>query len=348
MNQPSPLPVRLFSSDLDGTLVGTPEATHRFKMAWEALPQAARPLLVYNSGRLTDDIDHFISDGILPEADYYIGGVGTQIYDVKKGCLLSEFHQHLAHDWDRAAIHSLVSGVPGITPQALEFQHELKSSWFLHGASAASIRQLRTELKNAGIQANIVYSSGRDLDLIPLNANKAGALVWLCAHLGIRYDEVLVAGDSGNDSSMFRLPGVRGIIVENAQPELFEATVDIPAYSAKGIIADGVLDGLLHHKVLASIPKTEPNLCGIEMPDCFKLLFSGSSMASLSESERQFLLLAYDKALIALKKNITPLGFSACSLKDNTVTGTDENYRSIWARDGSITVWCTPQLSSYE
>jgi glycogen debranching enzyme len=35
------------------------------------------------------------------------------------------------------------------------------------------------------------------------------------------------------------------------------------------------------------------------------------------------------------------MGFSACSLTDNTVTGTDVNYRSVWARDGAITVWNT-------
>lgn len=35
---------------------------------------------------------------------------------------------------------------------------------------------------------------------------------------------------------------------------------------------------------------------------------------------------------------MTPSGFSACSLNDNEVTGTDVNYRSVWARDGSITI----------
>jgi hypothetical protein len=39
---------------------------------------------------------------------------------------------------------------------------------------------------------------------------------------------VLVAGDTGNDSSLFLLPRVRGIVVENAQPELIEAVVKLP------------------------------------------------------------------------------------------------------------------------
>ena len=66
--------VRIFSSDLDGTLLGNPESSHRFKAAWEALDPATRPLLVYNSGRLVDDLRHFIEDGTLPLADYYIAG----------------------------------------------------------------------------------------------------------------------------------------------------------------------------------------------------------------------------------------------------------------------------------
>ena len=49
-------PIRLFSADLDGTLLGNPESTHRFKTAWESLDPATRPLLVYNSGRLIDDL----------------------------------------------------------------------------------------------------------------------------------------------------------------------------------------------------------------------------------------------------------------------------------------------------
>jgi sucrose-6-phosphatase len=71
------------------------------------------------------------------------------------------------------------------------------------------------------------------------------------------------------------------------------------------------------------------------------MLFTGTRLGSLTEREKAFVATAYEKALVALRKNITPLGFSACSLADNTVTGTDANYRSVWARDGAITVWST-------
>jgi glycogen debranching enzyme len=58
----------------------------------------------------------------------------------------------------------------------------------------------------------------------------------------------------------------------------------------------------------------------------------------VSESDAELVREGYRRALEALHKNVTPYGFSAASLEDNDVTGTDANYRAVWARDGAITV----------
>lgn len=69
-----------------------------------------------------------------------------------------------------------------------------------------------------------------------------------------------------------------------------------------------------------------------------RILFNPSEYRELTSSDQQFLLTGYHQAIDALRKNITPKGFSACSLDDNRVSGTDVNYRSVWARDGAKTV----------
>lgn len=68
-----------------------------------------------------------------------------------------------------------------------------------------------------------------------------------------------------------------------------------------------------------------------------QVLFQPHHYRHLSDDELGVLRLGYQKAIEALRKNITHKGFSACSLTDNDIHGTDVNYRSVWARDGAMT-----------
>ncbi|MBI2263637.1 MAG: HAD-IIB family hydrolase [Armatimonadetes bacterium] len=345
MRETCPMACKLFASDLDGTLLGNPEATRRFKAAWESLA-TGRPLLCYASGRLIPDVLKQIEENALPSPDWIVGGVGTQIYNYEKKELVPEFTEVFSRGWDRSMVDEIVQSFPETVKQPQELQHDFKSSWYFPRAKLSEIREIRRRLKKAGLDVNIVYSSLRDLDILPRKANKGNALKWLCQKLDISLEEVLVAGDSGNDSSMFLLPGVKGIVVENAQPELLEAVVKLPVFCSSHVLADGVLEGLLHYGVIGRTPPhtvtpEEP----VPRPPALARVLVESTAAPLSAEQRGMIRTGYQKGLEALRKNITPLGFSACSMADNEATGTDENYYSVWARDGAITLVSTIDLS---
>jgi len=242
--------IRLFSSDLDGTLAGDPRASRAFADFWSALDPASRPVLVYNSGRLVDDMATFIVEERLPQPDFFIRGVGTMLSSSSHGHLADRFSAAVGRGYDVAAVERILSQFPGVTRQPDRYQHAYKSSWFLHDAGGTELVALEAALAEAGLSATIVYSSGRDLDIIPDQADKGSALTWLCAELGVGLDEVVVAGDTGNDRGMFTLRGVRGIVPANGLAELRALGMRMPnVYMAGSEMAAGVIEGLRHWQV---------------------------------------------------------------------------------------------------
>ena len=96
------------------------------------------------------------------------------------------------------------------------------------------------------LNAQVVFSSNVDVDILPVNANKGKAIKYIQTELGIANHKTLVCGDSGNDISMFQQQTF-GVIVSNAQSELIEwykANADERHYFANNSYANGILEAL--------------------------------------------------------------------------------------------------------
>ena len=243
--------IRLFSTDLDGTILGNPEAAWRFSEAWQALPAARRPLLVYNTGRTVADTQSIVAARQLPDPEFIIGSVGTELHNSIYNWG-DEFRAQFSANWQIERVDEVVRAIPGIKRQsAPDACHPFKSSWFWPRARPEELDDLANRLSKAGLDATAIYSCRYFLDVVPACAGKGRALEWLCQRLAISTSEVLVAGDTANDSAMFLLEGVNGIVVENALPELMTVANAQRTYLARRSMADGVLEGLAHFGILS-------------------------------------------------------------------------------------------------
>ena len=329
--------IKLLSFDIDNTLIDFHTHKSNFPKIWKKYKPNKGIKLAYNTGRLIDDVLNLINKGTLPKPDYIISGVGTHIYDYNKKQVVKEFNQVLEEGWDLNTVESIIQNIDHpISDQPSRFQHAYKRSYFFHDATPQLIESIEKDFAEANMYINVVYSGEQYLDILPKWANKGNVLQWLLKKLDLKPSNALVAGDSGNDSAMFDMEDVKGIVVANAHEELYKYTKHRQIYHAEGEYGDGVIEGLIYYGILPEEAIVENNK---NHTDDYIIQQELSNIAEEDENEKIALIReGYYKAIEALKKNITPLGFSACSIKDNIPNGTDENYHSVWARDGAITV----------
>ncbi len=112
-----------------------------------------------------------------------------------------------------------------------------------------NLKKLIEELRKNKIKANVIYSHGQFLDILPYRASKGKAIRYLAYRWNIPYENILVAGDSGNDSEMLK-GDLLGVVVANYSSELEELKNQNRIYFAKRNYAGGIIDGIKHYHFL--------------------------------------------------------------------------------------------------
>jgi len=233
--------LKMLVSDIDGTLLGADAALRRFAEWRRAAGAGVR--LVYASGRLLDSVRELTRQTCLPPPDAVIGGVGTDIHDFASGEPLRAWRRAIRRRWDAATIRAALAALD-LEPQPEDAQTDVKVSYYLRDATGACLDRVRQALADAGCAASLIYSSNRDLDVVPAGADKGRAAAFLAGAWAVSPDNVIVAGDSGNDLALFE-QGFYGVVVANAHPELTSLNTPRVCH-ARAPYADGVLEGIAH------------------------------------------------------------------------------------------------------
>lgn len=210
----------LLVTDLDHTLAGDRQALACLNRTLQIL--RSRIHLVYATGRSQAGARQLQQEEGLLEPEGWATGVGSTL--LWCGEPDPVWDRRLQRCWDRPALGALLSGWSELILQPASEQSPYKLSYELAtprmGAEARQFEQrLQAGLRQADLQAQVVFSSGYQLDLLPLAAGKGAVSGYLQQKLGLQPHQVLCCGDSGNDRSMLGGPWW-GVMVSNARPEL--------------------------------------------------------------------------------------------------------------------------------
>jgi sucrose-phosphate synthase len=235
---------RMLATDLDGTFIGDAAAMEDL---WRDLEDAG-VFIAFSTGRHLPSIESFYVD-TPRRADACVTMVGTEIWHRRGDGYVrdDDWSEVITDRWDKEAVEAIVADIPGAEIQPEEWQSPFKASYYLEGDVTARLDELEQRLDEQGLAAKVVYSAGRFLDLLPARSGKGEAIRYLADDVGIAPENVITAGDSGNDLDMMRPElGFRSIAVGNASAELAEHSAD-GLYHADGHHADGIREGLEHY-----------------------------------------------------------------------------------------------------
>ena len=229
----------LLATDLDGTLVGDRKGLDSLLQFYDV--QDYDVSLIYITGRHFQSAMSLIEEEKLPIPDVLITDVGTEIHigpHLEKDL---NWEKRMLHQWQPETINTLGASIEGLTKQDLPVTN--RCSFFADNSN--TVQAFEQLLGSAAIPHKLIFSGGRDLDILPADSGKGAALQYILDKFSAHDAKMLVAGDSGNDKEMLTL-GLPSVIVGNAQPELLESPENPMIFRASKVCAGGIQEAWNH------------------------------------------------------------------------------------------------------
>ena len=239
---------KLIVTDIDNTLIGNDDASDRFNDVLKNLH--GRIAFGVATGRTVDSALEVLKLHNVPLPFVIISSVGSEIYFNQHETFVYSkgWDRHLTHRWNRELIFKLLANLDYLTYQEEETQRKYKISYYLND-EPDMLNDMKDILIKNKVKVNIIFSHDRLVDILPYRASKGKAIRYLTFIWNIPYENILIAGDSGNDIDM--LTGeIPGIVVGNHAQELENIQGSKRVYFAKGTYADGIIEGIEHYNFL--------------------------------------------------------------------------------------------------
>lgn len=266
----------LLCTDMDRTIIpngvqSESEYARKYFSEFCARPEVT---LAYVTGRHPALVEEAIKNYCLPVPDYAITDVGTRIFHIvdKQWNVLQAWQDEIEGDWQGCTykeLREILKGISSLQLQELSKQNTYKLSYYvpLHVDKDALSIRIQTRLQDNGIKATLVWSIDEPngiglLDVLPSNATKLHAIDFLRRQLGYPLEDVVFAGDSGNDLSVL-VSNIPAVLVANASTEVRDAAIELSRHNntgqalycangqylqMNGNFAAGVLEGVWHFK----------------------------------------------------------------------------------------------------
>jgi sucrose-phosphate synthase len=238
---------RAVIADIDNTLIGDPNALKAL-LAWI---RKHRDQVAFGvaTGRRLDSAQEALARHGVPAPEFWITSVGAEIHYGAEATPDRSWEQHISHRWEPERLRELLLERPGLSLQPDVDQHRFKISFFVDPEKFDGVPALERLLYQADLHARVVHSHDMFLDVLPVRASKGLAVRYVVDKWGIPLEQVLVAGDSGNDEDMLR-GRLLGVVVGNHHPELDKLRGFERIYFAEAMHARGILEAVEYFDLL--------------------------------------------------------------------------------------------------
>jgi len=245
---------RLLISDIDNTLIGSDNGLESLIRLLKRTPKNVGFGIA--TGRRLASAQEILKEYDVPAPDIYVTSVGSEIHYGEAQVEDRTWKHHLNYFWQPEKILSALAEFPGLELQEDSEQRRFKISYYIDKTKAPGKRAVVKHLRRQKIRAEVIYSHGQFLDILPIRASKGYAVRYLGIKWNLPPEHILVSGDSGNDAEM--LSGdVLGVVVANYSPELKKLKGKPRIYFSDKPYAWGIIDGIEYYNFFGDVKLKE-------------------------------------------------------------------------------------------